>query len=99
MTREKIFQLIKSTNIDDVMLAIHFLGSYRIKDIKEIIPGGLINVKQHSYQIMLNTYYDGNKIGSFMVNNALYITIWRNIVVFQSKPTISRNYTPLYERG
>lgn len=94
MTKEVISRLMQSTNPDDVEIALQFLFSYKIKDIKEIMPWGTWSEKQKVYSVNIKP-----RIGlkNIKYHHSLYCTCYWNTITFRSQPLFWIKYTSLYE--
>lgn len=97
MTKDRIKQLMQSSNADDIELAIQFLGSYRIKEIREIIPGGTWYLKDQRYCVVLKPTI-GPKIQHIKLSYCLYYNRYHNSLNFFTKPQKGINYISLYEK-
>lgn len=74
MEKERLRALIMSPVMEDVLIGLPFLrGAYKLKDIKEILPGGTSYKK--SYSIMFPKTHDGMVLKGYKIHNSLYMRI------------------------
>ena len=98
MTKERISQLLQSTIAEDVEMGLMFVGSFALKDIKEMFPGGSTNRKSTYYTVKLNTILNLST-GRLSLKNwikyhhGLYLIKLSNSLTFHSQPKEGIKYT------
>jgi len=96
MTRDKIIQLIQSSNKDDVEIGLQFIGNYPLRDIKSMFPKGVTTHKGSQHAIKANTSVSFN-IQYWRLSSFLFLCTYMNNLVFHSQPRDGVKYKSIYD--
>jgi len=93
MTKERISQLLQSTIAEDVEMGLMFVGSFALKDIKEMFPGGSTNRKSTYYTVKLLSTGRLSLKNWIKYHHGLYLIKLSNSLTFHSQPKEGIKYT------